>query len=341
MRKLRGGGGVFSKISRAFGFTEENRKTLYENKFIADRLKGVIDSYIRNFDIDKNGKMPHIEEQPTIETLSQILVEYLALDESSLPCNNAAHRSVEPIGASASASVNNVSGNGPDDSQMSVSTCKDLKNQMYNDLYESGKKLSAMMKFKMNKSSEYDKFMYSRYTPHLDDKIRRYESHISKRKDKPIFWWEDNRKTAEENKKTADTFNNTVNEYYSKYLIDENTKTEPIEAQPTTDTLTALINTYNNLDESSLACPDIDCKRLKYQMYEELYDSGNKLREMLDQNNERSVIGSEKYNDYVRIGPILDAKTKKYNDILGKKTKPLTQDETDILHDTLEHTGLN
>jgi hypothetical protein len=162
---------------------------------------------------------------------------------------------------------------------------------------------------------------------------------VNKRKLRGGLWWKETRKAPEENKKIADTFNNTVNEYYSKYFIDENTKIVPIEAQPTSDALTALINTYNSLNESSMACPDIECKRSKYQMYEELYDSGNKLRKMLDWNNENSVTGSEKYNDYVRIGSILDAKTKKYNNILEKKTKPLTPDEVNKLHEDLEKTG--
>jgi len=149
------------------------------------------------------------------------------------------------------------------------------------------------------------------------------------------------RKSLEENKKVADLFIDDVNEYYKTYFIDEYTLSEPIAEQPKMPTLTKLINIYTQLPESSLECPDIECKGKKYAMIEELYDSGNKLRYMLDQNNKNPVVGSEKYNDYVRIGPILDAKTKKYNDILGKKTKPLTPEEVNKLHVALKTTGFS
>ena len=148
------------------------------------------------------------------------------------------------------------------------------------------------------------------------------------------------RKSLEENKKVADSFINEVDGYYKKYFIDEYTRSVPIAAQPKMPTLTKLINIYTQLPESSLKCPDIECKGKKYAMIEELYDSGNKLRYMLDQNNKNPVVGSEKYNDYVRIGSILDAKTKKYNDILGEKTKPLTPEEVYELHKNLESTGV-
>jgi hypothetical protein len=119
------------------------------------------------------------------------------------------------------------------------------------------------------------------------------------------------RQSLEENKKIADLVIKRVNDAYPAFSQDI------VESQMKIVDLIKLLKEYVLLAESSLQCPDDDCRGIKSKMYEDLYDSGVKLLKMLDY----TYFFSPKNTTYVENRPTLEAKVRVFESASGRKPK--------------------